>query len=102
MKVTLTHILVFLCATSLLFLPVTAITTGNSTGVYSSGTVQTSVSTYIPTAAQTMVIPSIDIPQNVGFVPIWLAIGIILIIIALGGLLWRYFHPKYVPREENE
>ena len=31
-----------------------------------------------------------------------LVIGIILIIIALGGLLWRYFHPRYVPKDDND
>ena len=49
-----------------------------------------------------MSLPPCAIPQNVGFVPIWLIIGIILIIIALSGLLWRYFHPKYVPPEEKD
>ncbi|MEI6293905.1 MAG: hypothetical protein WCP36_09480 [Methanomicrobiales archaeon] len=75
---------------------------GNASTIHPSGTVQTSVTTFVPTTSPTMSLPSIAIPQNVGFVPIWLVIGIILIVIALGGLLWRYFHPKYVALEDKE
>lgn len=103
MKVSFNHILIILGAVLLLFLPVAAVTTGNASGgVHPSGTIQTPVTTFAPTTAPTMSLPSIAIPQNVGFVPIWLAIGIILIITALSGLLWRYFHPKYVAPEDHE
>jgi|WetSurMetagenome_2_1015567.scaffolds.fasta_scaffold476765_2 hypothetical protein len=102
MKILRTCIISFICAFSLLFIPVAAITTGNMTGAQPSGVVQVPLPTYVTTTSMTYALPSVDIPQNVGFVPIWLAIGIILIIIALSGLLWRYFHPKYVPKEENE
>jgi len=102
MKISRYHILFFLTAVSLLFLPVAAITTGNNTGIQSNGAIQTAVPTFIPTTSPSPVMPSFDIPQNVGFVPIWLIVGIILIAVALSGLLWRYFHPRYVPREENE
>jgi hypothetical protein len=83
-------------------MPVSALVPGNSTGVHPSGTIQTPVKTLVPTTSPTFSLPSIDVPQNVGFVPIWLIIGIILIIVALGGLLWRYFHPKYVSPEEKK
>jgi hypothetical protein len=102
MKLSFNHILIFLWAVLLLFLPVAAITTANSTSANPSGNIQTSITTYIPTTSPTMSLPPVDIPQNVGFVPVWLIIGIILIVIALGGLLWRYFHPKYVSPEDND
>jgi len=101
MKVPLYHILTFLCVVSLLFLPVTAVTTANASGVHPSGTVQTPLYTAVPTHVPTFV-PPVNVSQNVGIIPIWLIIGILLIIIALSGLLWRYFHPKYVPPEEQE
>ncbi|MEI7432980.1 MAG: hypothetical protein WCJ93_01875 [Methanomicrobiales archaeon] len=102
MKIQVYHILIFLSAISLLFMPVSALVPGNSTGVYPSGTVQTSVTTFVPTTSPPFALPSVAIPQNVGFVPIWLALGIILIVIALSGLLWRYFHPKYVAPDERK
>ncbi len=103
MKVPLSRILIFLCALSLLLVPVTAITTGtgNTPGIQPTGVILTSDPTSMPTIVPTFVSP-VDVSQNVGIVPIWLIIGIILIIIALSGLLWRYFHPKYVPPEEKE
>jgi len=102
MKVTVYHILIFLSTISILFMPVSALVPGNSTGNQPSGTIQTSVTTFVPTTSPTMSLPSIAIPQNVGIVPIWAIVGIILIIIAVSGLLWRYFHPKYVAPEDNE
>jgi hypothetical protein len=102
MKILRNLIIIILCALSLLILPVAAVMAGNATGVQPSGTIQASVTTFVPTTSPTIVFPSVDLPQNVGFVPVWLIIGIILIIIALSGLLWRYFHPKYVPPEEND
>jgi hypothetical protein len=105
MKNTQNYIIVLLCAVSLLFMPVAAITTGDSPGVQPTGKVQTSFPTSVPTQVPTPVqtfVPPVDVSQNVGFLPIWLIIGVILIIIALTGLLWRYFHPKYVPPEEKE
>jgi hypothetical protein len=106
MKIPLNHIIMILCALSLFFIPVAGVMTGNATsnttGIQPSGPIQSSVTTFLPTTSPTIGIPSVGIPQNIGFLPIWLIIGIVLIIIALGGLLWRYFHPKYVPKEENE
>jgi hypothetical protein len=102
MKEPLKNILLLLIAVSILFLPVAAVTTANASGNFNpSGTVQTSVTTFVPTTSPTISLPSVAIPQNVGFVPIWLIIGIILIIIAISGLLWRYFHPKYVAQDED-
>lgn len=102
MKISCYYILFFLSAVSLLFMPVAAITTGNNTGIQSIGGIQTAEPTFIPTTTPSPVMPSFEIPQNVGFVPIWLIVGILLIAVALSGLLWRYFHPRYVPREEKE
>jgi hypothetical protein len=103
MKVSFNHILIILWAVLLLFLPVAAVSTGNASGVvHPSGTIQTPYPTPVITTSPPIALPSIAIPQNVGFVPIWLALGIILIIIALAGLLWRYFHPKYVAPEDHE
>jgi hypothetical protein len=102
MKVRLNHFLLLLSAVLLLILPVAAVMAGNGTSVNPSGNIQTSVTAFVPTTSPTMSLPSIDIPQNVGFVPIWLVLGVILIIIALTGLLWRYFHPKYVAPDEDD
>ena len=103
MKVSLPNSILLLSAFAFLFMPVAAITTGtgNTTYVEPTGPIQTSVTTSIPTNAPTFVSP-VDVSQNVGVLPIWLIIGIILIIIAISGLLWRYFHPKYVAPEEEE
>ena len=103
MKVHFHQVLVFLFILVATIIPVAAITAGN--GSYSGGavsTVQSSTVTYVPTTYQTIAPPTIDVPQNIGIVPIWLILGIILIIIALSGLVWRYLHPKYVPKDKNE
>ena len=103
MKVHFHQVLVFLFILVATIIPVAAITAGN--GSYSGGavgTVQSSTETYVPTTYQTIAVPTIDVPQNIGIVPIWLIIGIILIIIALAGLVWRYLHPKYVAPEEDK
>jgi hypothetical protein len=103
MKVPLNYILLLLVPVSLLFLPVVAVTTGNASGgIHPSDTIQTSAPTFVPTTFPTMSLPSIAVPQNVGFIPVWLIIGIILIVVALSGLLWRYFHPKYVAPCEDD
>ena len=105
MKNTRNCIIVLLCAVSLLFMPVAAITTGNTTAAQPYEAIQTSAYTDLPTPVPTQVqtfVPPVDVSQNVGFLPIWLIFGVILIIIAVTGLLWRYFHPKYVPPEERE
>ncbi len=102
MKIQQYQFICLLCSLFLLITPVVAVTTGNMTGIQPSGQIQTQLSTPIPSLVPTFAPPSFNIQQNVGFVPIGLIIGIILIIIALGGLLWRYFHPRYVPTEENE
>ena len=83
-------------------MPVAGQVSGNVTGVQTAGAIQTSFPTYASTALPTFVPPTIDVPQNIGIVPIWLIIGIILIIIALAGLVWRYLHPKYVAPEEDK
>lgn len=102
MKIHQNHIICLLCVLSILFMPVIAVTTGNSTGVQPSGhPILIPPPTPLPTPVPTFV-PPVDVSQNVGVVPIWLIIGIILIIIALSGLLWRYFHPKYVPKDKSE
>lgn len=103
MKVSLNYILLLVCTFSFFFMPVAAITTGtgNTTYVQPTGPIQSSPPTALPTTYSTFV-PPVDISQNVGVVPIWLIVGIILIIIALSGLLWRYFHPKYVAPEEHD
>jgi hypothetical protein len=96
--------IILLCAVLLLFMPAAAVTTGNMTGVQPSGAIQTSAYTNMPTQVPTPVptfIPPVDVSQNVGVLPIWLIFGVILIIIAVTGLLWRYFHPKYVPPEKD-
>ena len=100
MKISRIHRVLILFVLSLFSLPAAAVTTVNSTGV-PSGAVQSQIHTAVTTRIPTFV-PPVNVSQNVGFVPLWLIIGIILIIIALSGLLWRYFHPKYVPREEKE
>jgi hypothetical protein len=95
--------LIFLFIITTVTIPVAAVTTGN--GTYSSSpirTIQNPTITYVPTTIQTIVAPTINISQNVGILPIWLIIGIILIIIAISGLLWRYFHPKYVAPDDKE
>ena len=105
MKIIRIHFIIILCAFSFLLIPVTAITTGDMTGVQPTGQVQTSFPTSLPTQVPTPVptfVPPVDVSQNVGVLPIWLIFGVILIIIAVTGLLWRYFHPKYVPPEESE
>jgi len=88
--------------TTFIVLPVVALVPGNVTGVQPAGAIQTSFPTYEPTAPPTFVPPTIDIPQNIGIVPIWLILGIILIIIAIAGLVWRYLHPKYVAPDKKE
>ena len=102
MKTKLGYILIFLCVTISIVMPVSALVPGNVTGVQTVGAIQTSFPTYAPTALPTFVPPTMDIPQNIGIVPIWLIFGIILIIIAIAGLVWRYLHPKYVPKDKNE
>ena len=103
MKVHYRQALIFLSILTAIITPVAAVTAGN--GSYSGNpvvTVQSATVTYVQTTYQTFAQPTINISQNAGIVPVWMIIGIILIIIALGGLLWRYFHPKYVAPEENE
>ena len=93
--------LVLLALSILIPFPAVAITTGNATGTQSPVSLPTEVSTLLPTHSSTLAVPSVEIPQSIGFVPVWLVVGVILIIIALSGLLWRYFHPKYVPKDEQ-
>jgi len=103
MKVNFHQVLVLILILATTIIPVAAVVAGN--GTYRGGpvsTVQSSTVTYIPTTYHTIAPPSIAIPQNIGMFPVWLIIGIILIIIALSGLLWRYFHPKYVSPEEKK
>jgi hypothetical protein len=101
MKIPRDNIIIILSVLSLLFIPVAGVTTGNTTGVHPTGTIQTSFYTPVPTPVPTF-LPPVNVSQNVGILPIWLIIGIVLIIIALSGLLWRYFHPKYVAAEEDD
>jgi len=101
MKVKGNHIILILFVISLFILPAAAVTAVNSTGVKPSGAVPTQIHTAVATRIPTFVSP-VNVSQNVGILPLWLIIGIILIIIALSGLLWRYFHPRYVPPEEKE
>ena len=100
MKVHLHQLLVFLFTITAGILPVAAITAGN--GSYTGSPVQGSTVPYLTTTSQAIAVPTINISQNIGFVPLWLVIGIILVIIAITGLLWRYFHPTYVAPEEDE
>lgn len=103
MKVHFYQVLVLILILVTTIIPVVAVTTAN--GTYPGGpvsTAQSSTVTHIPTTFQTIVAPTIDVPQNIGILPIWLILGIILIIIAIAGLVWRYLHPKYVPKDTNE
>ena len=102
MKTKLCYFLIFLCMVTFIVMPVVALVPGNDTGVQPAGAIQASFSTSTPTVLPTFVPPTIDVPQNIGIVPIWLIFGIILIIIAIAGLVWRYLHPKYVPKDTNE
>ena len=103
MKVNFYQVLIFLFILTTVTIPVAAITAGNGTN--SGGpvsAVQSSTVTYIPSTYQTIAPQTINVSQNLGIIPVWLLIGIFLIVIALSGLLWRYFHPKYIPPEEKE
>jgi hypothetical protein len=103
MKTHLCAPLIFFSSIIAFFSPVAAVSTGNATqGGVAAGPVQSSLVTSAPTIIHTIAQPTFEIPQNVGFIPIWLIVGVILIIIALSGLLWRYFHPKYVPKNNEE
>ena len=84
-----------------LSMPSMAVAPGNLTPGAPVGPVQTIIWTQAPTTPQVIVPPS-TISTAANILPIWVIIGIILIIIAISGLLWRYFHPKYVAPEENE
>ncbi len=99
MKVHVYQVLIILFLFATVTVPVAAVVAGN--GSYVSGADRSSVVTSVTTVYHTVAQPVINVSQNVGFIPLWLVIGIILIIIALGGLLWRYFHPKYVPKDDD-
>lgn len=100
MKVNFHQVLVFFLTVSAGTLPVAAITAGN--GSYTGGSAEGSTLTSVTSSYQAVAVPSINVSQNIGFAPLWLIIGIVLVVIALSGILWRYFNPKYVVREEDE
>lgn len=100
MKVHFRQVLICLFIFTACAIPVAAVVAVN--GSYSGSPTQGSAVTYVPTIIQTVAVPTIDVPQNIGIVPLWLILGIILIIIAIAGLVWRYLHPKYIAPEQDK
>jgi hypothetical protein len=81
--------------------PVAAVVAGNSTTgvpVYpvksiAPGTYATPLPTLLPETAG---------PTDLPVPAIILAIGMVIVIIAIGGLFWRYLHPRYIPPKDTE
>jgi len=72
---------------------------GNVTAPVVTGVGQLVIATETPVAYAT---PSIT--QGIsGIDPLpVLIIGVIIILIGAGGLVWRYLHPRYIPPEEKK
>ena len=102
MKIHLHYTVLFcIILTGCFLAPVSAVVAGNSTGgtpVYPAKPITPAVHVTQP---PTMV-PEIVGPVNLPVPAIILAAGVIVILIAIGGLVWRYLHPRYVPPEERK
>jgi hypothetical protein len=81
--------------------PVSAVVAGNSTNgvpVYPVKPISPGIyATPLPT-----MLPDTTGPMNLPVPAIILAIGVIIVIIAIGGLIWRYLHPRYIPPKDTE
>jgi hypothetical protein len=103
MKINRYHVLLLsLLSIGCFLAPVSAVVAGNSTNgnpVYpvKAITPGASYGTPYPT-----LLPETTGPVNLPVPAILLVIGAIIVIIAIGGLFWRYLHPKYVPPGETK
>jgi len=102
MKKILCQILFCLAGVRFAVSTVSAVVARNSTAGTSAAPVKiTTTITYIPASYSPPVTASqasLPLPGQ----EILLVIGILIIVIALVGLIWRYLHPKYVPPEEKK
>jgi hypothetical protein len=94
-------VLLCLFFTGCFMAPVSAVVAGNSTNgtpVYPANPVIPATHSTSPLA----VLPETAGQMNLPVQAILLAAGVLIIIIAIAGLVWRYLHPKYVPPEERK
>jgi hypothetical protein len=94
---------VLLCVicTGCFLAPVSAVVAGNSTNgvpVYPAEPIMPAAHITQPP----VMITATAGPMNLPVPAIILVAGVIVILIAIGGLVWRYLHPKYVPPEERK
>lgn len=81
--------------------PAAAGMVGNaSTGINPGQVTSTVIATYTTALPTTATSTGISLPVVPQFV--LLIVGILIIIAALSGLVWRYLHPKYVAPEEDK
>ncbi len=102
MKINLHYIVICLIGTACIFSPVSAVVAGNSTPgapVYPVNAITAGITYMTPTPVPSL---GISAPVNLPGQAVVLVIGIIIIIIAITGLIWRYLHPKYVPPERKK
>ncbi len=101
MKTALKRIFRFSIILACLVCPAAAGMVGNaSTGINPGQVTSTVITTYTTTLPTTAAATGISLPVVPQFV--LLIVGILIIIAALSGLVWRYLHPKYVPKDQKE
>jgi hypothetical protein len=102
MKIHLYYVvLMCLICTGFFLAPVSAVVAGNSTNgtpVYPEKPIIPATHTTSPPA----ILPETGGQANLPVPAILLAAGVIVILIAIGGLVWRYLLPKYIPPEERK
>ncbi len=80
--------------------PAAAGMVGNASTVNNPGQITSVITGTYATPAPTITAVTISLPAIPQFA--LMIVGILIILAAISGLLWRYFHPKYVAPEENE
>ncbi|HTY15473.1 MAG TPA: hypothetical protein VMC42_07170 [Methanoregulaceae archaeon] len=94
-------ILLCIICTGCFLAPVSAVVAGNSTNnvpVYPVKQITPAAHTTLPP----VLVSETAGPLNLPVPAIILVAGVIIILIAIGGLVWRYLHPKYIPPEDPE
>ncbi len=94
-------ILLCIICTGCFMAPVSAVVAGNSTDgtpVYPAKPITPAAHVSQPSVTVSGMAAPIDLPiPAIVFVA-----GLIVVVIAAVGLVWRYLHPKYIPPEERK
>jgi len=102
MKIHLCHaVLVCVFCAGCFIAPVSAVVVGNITNATPVYPVKQITPGTYATPPPT-ILPEMVGPINTPVPAIILVIGVFIVLIAIGGLVWRYLHPKYVPPEDRK